>query len=338
MEEMIQRIAAERLGAAPAGAAPTDPAAAPAPAAAPPAAPTPKPVEVPAKAEAKTENDKGDELPVVYEVMFGDSDKRQLTQKQIASTFERYAALNDKHANMKPIIKMAAALMEKSGLPADQLATTMVGALKKAMMPNTQFGDNKLGEGVTVTQQKPADNETVSAQLDKWAQENSVAVPPGMREMFGEVSGMKGQLGQMMGMMQRVLQAGGQIGQGAQQAAAQAASAKKDATKQRIAQHLSFAQQKHQLPGDAFQDMLGFMAERGYTFEDFIDPQLADSVVGDFSRVRATPEMDRMRAILGKRSAVQGSMGTSPAAGGGAAKPTDDMLARLADKAIAKRG
>ena len=74
-----------------------------------------------------------------------------------------------------------------------------------------------------------------------------------------------------------------------------------------------------------------FAAERGYTMEDFADPQLTIKVMTDYKNNKSSPEMARLE-IMGKRQAFTGSVGQTANAGDMAS--LRDALAPLIDLQI----
>jgi hypothetical protein len=74
-----------------------------------------------------------------------------------------------------------------------------------------------------------------------------------------------------------------------------------------------------------------FAAERGYTMEDFVDPNLTIKVMQDFRNSMDSPEMERMRGIAQRRQAFTGSLGATPSAG---EAPAEDASAATFDRLV----
>ncbi|PWC63990.1 hypothetical protein TSH7_09945 [Azospirillum sp. TSH7] len=275
---------------------------------------------------------------VAYEIDFGETagGKRKLSPQQIKSTFERYSALNQRHATLKPGIELMQALIDKSGQPPEAVTAFLIDALK-----------GKIDKGTGTTGgQDPAKGEGAPGgahpfdptALDAWEKENAVTLPPGYKEGAGTIAALQRQVGELSGMLQQVLGQGAGMVDASRQAMQQATGMQTNALRAAIGQNLGAAQMKYQLPDDSQNDFLSFAAERGFTMEDFVDPTLTDKVVGDFSAVRSTPEMERLRGIHQRRQAFTGGIGSAPSAGG--TKPKgggDEEFASMLDHVYSKR-
>lgn len=367
MQELIQRIAQQRLGGAappPAmsgdatsptgGGAPPPPEAMGAPPEMPPGAMPPgappgmpqKPPEVPPTlmekaAVAGSPADEGDRMkdqPVMYQVPWGE-ETRDLTPEQIRGTFDRYSALNYKHANLKPFVELGDELMKRAppGTDPRDITRAMVAALTK----NPQMGQQREeqqqpGRG----QPRPETNADLSEQLEKWEQENAVALPPGYKELMSQVSGVGGQMGQMRAMLERVLGATDGVTQAAVMGRQQNEQQAVDLKKQLIANNMREVQQTLQLPQESAQDFLVFLAERGYTPLDLADKDLAIKVASDFKANLNSPEMDRLKSIHQRRQAFTGSLGGLPGSppSGGTPPAGGERLASMTDYALQRRG
>ena len=68
-----------------------------------------------------------EELSALYKIKIGDQE-RELTDAQIAGTFERYRDLNFKHSNMKPVIDTVSQLMERTGIDAETMNNEIIAA------------------------------------------------------------------------------------------------------------------------------------------------------------------------------------------------------------------
>ena len=80
-------------------------------------------------AEPAAEPVSNEELSAMYKIKMGDQE-RELSEQQIAGTFERYRDLNFKHSQMKPVIDTVSQLMERTGIDADMMNQEIIAALK----------------------------------------------------------------------------------------------------------------------------------------------------------------------------------------------------------------
>jgi len=284
-----------------------------------------------------------EELSALYKIKIGDSE-RELTDKQIAGTFERYRDLNFKHSQMKPVIDTVNQLMERTGLDADTMNNEIIAALK-AKQHNPQMGQQSNEPNATQQGEKrEAPNEMISGDmLSQYEEQNAVQLPPGYRELVAGRDAQSQQLAQMQMMMQQLLAQSQGVANAARQAGQQQAMDRGQLMQQRIGQNIDQAAQRHlgsQSPEMA-DDFLAYIYERGYTTDDFVDPALADRAMGDFANMRNQPEMERLRQAAQRRQAFSfnGTMGNT--AGGGAAAAADTApattLDKLTDAAMTKR-
>lgn len=290
-----------------------------------------------ANAAPVTEGDKMAEDAVVYEVDFG-GDKRKLTPQQIRGTYERYAALNAQHAAMKPIIELTSRLMERTKAKPEQLAQFMMTAMQAAAH-NPTLGQKQQQQSpptATTTDQPapPADDDPLAA----WERENAVSLPPGYRESASKMANIERMLAQTQQMLAQVLSGTRGVVDAAAATGADARARQIDAVKRQIANNLAAVQQALQLPDEAEQDFMMFAAERGYTMEDFADPELAMRVAQDFKNNMNSPEMERLRAIMQKRQAYTGSLGSPAGTGAAADQPAPSRFERMVQGAMASRG
>lgn len=318
-DDAIQRIVAAQLGETPTNQEP----------------PAPQETEAEKVQEQAAPKDEGDAQAapaIVYEIDFN-GEKRKLTPQQIAATFERYGALNRTHATVKPIVQMAEALMRESGRSAADVATFMVNAMK-AYAKNPTMGNTKGEE-----QDKPdAPNADIDDEaLAAWEAENAASLPPGYREMSKQMRALAQMQAETQRMMQMVLAQSRGVADAAAGSVAGAREQQVQAIKAHIANNLNRVQQALGLPDEAGRDFMTFATERGYTIEDFIDPDLAYKVASDFKNYMNSPEMERLRAIAAKRQAYSGSLGSAPANGAAEAQPKNDPLMRIYTKAAKER-
>jgi hypothetical protein len=264
----------------------------------------------------ETEGDKMAADAVIYEVEFGDGKTRQLTPAQIKSTFERYSALNYKNAQYKPVMDLVEQIMrENPGMDSKKLAEEMQN-IYKAQSANPTMGNTEGEKSGDYAKEAADQSGDLEAQLKKWEEENAASLPPGYKEMMqgqGQtVAQMQQQMAQMQQMLQAVLAQSQGVADAAKQGAQDTQQQQIQTVQQQIANNIDRVQQALQLPDDKAQDFMVFAAERGFTLEDFVDPQLTIKVMQDFKNSMDSPEMERMREIAKRRQAYTGSLGSSP--------------------------
>jgi len=294
----------------------------------------------------ETEGDKMDDDAVVYSVDFGDGQKRDLTPQQIKATFERYSSLNHKNAQYKPVLDLAEQIIkENPGLNSKQLAQEMENVYK-AQRSNPQMG-NTDGERSGDNQQKESAPEQgdIDTMLKQWEEDNAASLPPGYKDMMvgGQqtMAQMQQQLQETQQMLRQVMAQSQGVADAAKQGVQDGQTQQVDAVRQQIANNIDRVQQALQLPDDKAEDFMTFSAERGFTLEDFVDPQLTLKVMQDFRNQMDSPEMERMRKIAQRRQAYTGSLGSTPSATPGAesANPqSQSRLDKMADTIMQKRG
>lgn len=330
MAAAIDAVASQKMGVAPQQAAP-----------APQGEEKPAPKDtstdkVAEKGSPETEGDKIAADAVVYEIDFGDGNNRKLTPQQIKSTFERYSAMNYKNAQYKPVMDLVEQIMrENPGINSRQMAEQMHN-IYKAQQSNPTMGNT---EG---RQSGDKPTEDMDAMLKKWEDENAASLPPGYKEMMTQggqgMAEIKQQLAQTQRMLQQVMAQSAGVADAARQGMQQTQGQKIDAVRQQIANNIDRVQQALQLPDDKANDFMVFAAERGFTLEDFVDPQLTVKVMQDFKNNMDSPEMERMRGIAQRRQAFTGSLGSTPGAGGAQDAPSESTFDRFASAAMTKRG
>lgn len=334
--ENVARMAAQQMGAPAPGAA--QPVQQPAQPPAPQEAPTTDQEKAAEQGSPQTEGDRTSQEPVLYKVKIGDSE-RELTEAQIAQSLSRYAELNHRHAQNKPVMDLVDRLVERSGAQPDQVAKLLEASLK-AFTKNATFGG----------QQPPSPNEpgrqppraTPAGNMDdefrKYEEENAISLPPGYRETMDRLGRMEQALMANMGIMQRVLGQARQSGQAGMQAAQSAQQDRQSAVQKAIATNLDLAQEQYGLANEDAGAFMAWAGERGYTLEDFADGRLTMKIVGDFAATRNTPEFERLKSLAQRRSAVL-EAGAPGAAAGAPASPMagDDTLDRLGQQALSRR-
>ena len=345
-DDIVQRLAAQALGEQPPSPeaaaaatqqvptqqAPTAPQA--------PSAPAPTVGEIATElASPNTEGDNTELDAAVFDVDFGDGRTRQLNSKQIRDTFKRYSELNTKWSQnsqrmgqMEPLIGFAETLMQAAQQSGQQVSPQdIVGFLQQAIQ-----GGNSSSFGATGSQPQSGAPNSPDA-FAQWEEEHSIPLPPGVRESAARIQGLETQLQQTNGLLQQILQAQQGVAQTASAAANNAQQQNISAVQRSIANNLNQAQQYFQLPDDAEQEFFNFASARGYTIEDFVDPELTMAVVGDYKNNLNSPEMERLRSIAQRRQAYTGSMQTAAGAGAGTAPNADDQyFASLVEGAMKK--
>lgn len=297
------------------------------------------------KGSPDTEGDKISAEAIIYEVDFGDGNNRKLTPQQIKSTFERYSAMNYKNAQYKPVMDVVEQYMRANpNMTSKQVAETLVN-LQKAGEPNPVMGNTdgeKSGDYSKTAALKGGD---MDAMLSKWEEDNAASLPPGYKEMMlsqGQgMAQMQQQLAQTQQMLQAVLAQSSGVADAAKQGMQGAQSQQINAMRQSISNNIDKVQTALGLPDDKANDFMVFAAERGFTMEDFVDPQLTIKVMTDFKNNMDSPEMERMRAIAQRRQAYTGSMGSTPSASSSAeagASEGGSTFDKLAAMAMQKKG
>ncbi|CAB5220257.1 hypothetical protein UFOVP235_21 [uncultured Caudovirales phage] len=268
---------------------------------------------------------------VLYEVEFQPGQKRKLTPEQIKSTFDRYSALNYEHSQLKPVMEAAKAIMGHHGMDPMQFAQAMIETARSGREGPTTFGDTTRQNGPETTAKDfPADS--FEAKLKRWEEENAASLPPGYKEMMASQMQSQGQMQQMMQMMQHVMSKSAGVADAAKAMNDVGRDNRTQAIRQTIGSNVDRAQQALQLPDQAAQDFMVYASERGYTIEDFVDPQLTFKVMTDFRNNMNSPEMERLRGMAQRRQAFTGSLGSTPS--GGAATPPADQGGGTFDKLV----
>jgi hypothetical protein len=343
---LISQIAAQQLG--------PDPAAAAAPAQAPqpvdprtdPKAdnPTTKAEAISSRVSPKTESDQSrEEAFIEVEI---DGKREVLSASQIAGLKSRYRDLNFKNMNMKEI-EPAVDLIQNMVNSAKQNGRNVSGqdvaqflqSAIQAFVSNPTMGQQSNAAPSTPSGQDVATDD-FERELAQWERDNAVSVPPMYRNAAKMMNQLMAENQQMKMTVSQLLQQAGAINQEAGQQVQSAQQQTDMAYRQQAANNLNMAQQQFQLPDEAQDDFFDFAFGRGYTIEDFIDRDLTVRIMQDFSANRATPEMERLRALNQRRQAFTGASSAAPSMGGSpAAGSADDALMQsMAQAAMAKRG
>lgn len=328
---MIAAMSAPRLGEDPmAAAAAADPAADADPGAAADA--------VQKSAGPETEGDRAIEDPVdqFIRVTFGENDERVLSPTQIKSTFDRYRDLNYRHqtevAPYQPVLDFGRQLLEGARAQGHQVGpqevATFLDQAVRAYVGGAQANPNN--GAVTPQSGIPVQNPNESqssfeAELSAWEAENGMSLPPALRQAVQGYSALQAETGQLKGMLTQILQQAQGVAQTANQQVESANRSQSMVYRQAAVNNLQAAQQQYGLPDEAEEDFFAFAMERGYTIDDFIDPNLTIKVVGDFNAVRATPEMERLRSMAQRRQAYTGASRSAPGVTGSTPQPNPDQ-------------
>jgi hypothetical protein len=293
-------------------------------------------------AAAGAPNDEGTNTQadaVVYKVKFGDK-QRDLTPEQIASTFDRYSALNHKHATMKPIMEAAEAIMGHFNVQDPvQMAKVMIEQAKRGADGPATFGETQASNRGPETTARDMPADSFEAKLKRWEEENAASLPPGYKEMLHGQMQQQQMMQQMAEMMQGVMQKSAGVADAAQAMNTQNRDTRSQAIRSSIGTNVDRAQMALQLPDSAAQDFMVYASERGYTLEDFVDPSLTYKVMADFRNNMNSPEMERLRSMAQRRQAYTGSLGASPSGGGvaPAASEGGGTFDSLVNTAMAKK-
>lgn len=289
----------------------------------------------------ETEGDKMSADAIIYEIDFGETDNegnkknRKLTPQQIKSTFDRYSAMNFKNAQYKPITDVIENYMKANpGATPKQIAEQLEN-ISKAGESNPTMGNT---DGA-----KSQSPDEMSASLSKWEEDNAATLPPGYKEMMtangSGMAEMQTALAETQNMLKMVLANSQGVADAAKGQVQGAQNEQINAVRGQIANNIDRVQQALGLPDSAADDFMVFAAERGFTMEDFVDPQMTIKVMQDFKNNMDGPEMERMRGIAQRRQAFTGSLGATPSAGGNATpSPEGSTFDQFANSAMAKRG
>ena len=276
--------------------------------------------------------------------------KRQLTKKQIKSTLDRYRDLNYKWQDMKPVADIVSTLLgeaEKKGIKgtskdvADLIKASITAYLSNPTLGHQKDGVQSKETGPAKGEMSPPGDDNWEETLSSWEKENAVALPPGYKDSMKSSKELNSKVDRLMNLVQTAMQSanmGQQAISGAQSVAQQAAQTQMSATQTSIKNNLTQAAMAAQVDPSAQQDFLVFAMQRGYTPEDFIDPELASVVMQDYKANKDAPEINRLRSIAQRRQAFTGMVEGAP--GGAAAAPApggDPMLQSLIGKAMQSR-
>ena len=339
-QALIEQASAQQLGVAAPAPVQSPQAAAPQP-----QANQPTPQEVAAKGVSpSTEGDKQSaDAAQIMRLKFGDQD-RELSEAQVKGTFDRYSALNFKHQNLKPVVDLAekmlqAAQQKNPNASAKDLAKFMTAAAK-SQTHNPMMGKGSQNPEDAARAQivdTPAD---VDGMMKQWQDDNAVSLPPRFRETMDGMAEMKAQNQELRQMLQQVIQGQQSVTSSTQKQLDASDSREGNVMQQRIGNNLQQAQSSLGLPDDAEQEFMQFAYSRGYTVEDFIDPELTMMVAQDFKQNQDAPELERLRGITQKRQAFTGNASGAPAVSNQApaSSPDQTFIDAITNKTMTSRG
>lgn len=273
----------------------------------------------------KTEGEQQQQPAALVELDIGNGQKRQLTQSQILGMMDRYKNLNYQQMQAKPLLDAANSAMQELGMNQEQFLGHMQELMGKAKEKNTQFkGEDEHPNKVSAPPGQGADPQ-FDAELKAWEDQNAASLPPMYKEMLAQQRQMAQGIGIMHQMMQQLM--AGQQGQlrAAAQVSQQAQQMGTSNMREAIANNLNRVQQQLGLGDDTAQDFMTFSAERGYSLEDFLDPELTLKVATDFNNSINSGELSRLKDVAARRQAYTGASDQSAMGGAQAAQPNADL-------------
>ena len=340
-QDLIAQASAQQLGVSPPAAmAPQAP-----PASIAPQEMQPTPQEMGSQGVSpSTEGDKQSaDAAQIMRVKFGDDDMRELSEAQVKGTFDRYSALNFKHQNMKPVLDLAEKMLEAAqqknpNASAKDLAKFMTAAAK-SQTHNPEMGKGTQNPEASMAKQSQSGND-VDAMMKQWEDDNAVSLPPRFRETMDGMDEMRSQNSELRGLLEKVIQGQQGVNESTQKQLDSSDMREGNVIQQRIGNNLAQAQSALNLPDESEQEFMQFAYSRGYTVEDFIDPELTMTVAQDFKANQDAPELERLRGITQKRQAFTGNSSGTPAVSNQAPASTPDQtfIDAAAAKVMASRG
>lgn len=340
-QDLIAQASAQQLGVSPPAAmAPQAP-----PASIAPQEMQPTPQEMGSQGVSpSTEGDKQSaDAAQIMRVKFGDDDMRELSEAQVKGTFDRYSALNFKHQNMKPVLDLAEKMLEAAqrknpNASAKDLAKFMTAAAK-SQTHNPEMGKGTQNPEAAMAKQSQSGND-VDAMMKQWEDDNAVSLPPRFRETMDGMDEMRSQNSELRGLLEKVIQGQQGVNESTQKQLDSSDMREGNVIQQRIGNNLAQAQSALNLPDESEQEFMQFAYSRGYTVEDFIDPELTMTVAQDFKANQDAPELERLRGITQKRQAFTGNSSGTPAVSNQAPASTPDQtfIDAAAAKVMASRG
>jgi hypothetical protein len=278
----------------------------------------------------------------IFEFDLPNGQKRAMSKEQILGMAERYSKLNHKHATLKPVTDVIENFLQSNpNMSPAELAQTLQ-QLAAGGGGQTQFGKGGIndpdGDGTSKPGKRQERATPVSDDdFSRWETENASTLPPGYRDMHLNMRQMAEGMHQMMAMMQQVMGASAGHVDAARTAQQQSRQQQGQSIQATIGNNLDRAQAALKLPDESANDFMMFAQQRGYSFEDFVDPQLTYMVMQDFANNMQSPEMERMRQIHSRRTAYTSTAGQAPMGGGSQMSPEQKDFAEFADRTISQR-
>lgn len=273
----------------------------------------------------KTEGDAQQEGAAVFKLNTGNGQTREMSETQILGMMDRYKNLNYQQMQSKPLLDAATTAMQEMGMDQGQFLEHIQGLMAKAKEKNTQFGGQDDKPNKVSAPPGQGQDAGFDAQLKQWEDQNAASLPPMYRDMLMQQRQMFDGMGQMQAMMQQMI--AGQNGQlrAAAQINQQAQAQGSDNMRSAIANNLNRVQQSLGLHDDTAQDFMAFSSERGYSLEDFLDPDLTHKVATDFKNAMGSGELERLKAITQRRQAYTGASDQSAMGAGNAPQQNADL-------------
>lgn len=299
------------------------------------------------KAAPQTEASQMRAEPVIFELPGKDGKPgRKLTSSQVEGVLDRYSALNYEHAQLKPVIELAKQLLgQNPGMTPADLADAVV-SMAQAQQHNPVMGrgareqvatQQGLPPGSQGQNNRPAGIMLDDEALKRWETENAAQLPPGYRDMMGMLSQLAPAIQQQGSLLQRLLAQSAGVADAARETTQNAQQQAMMAMRQSIGNNLDRAQQALGLPTERANDFMVYAGERGYTLEDFSDPQLTYKVMRDFRNDLMSGEVERLRGIQTKRQSYTGTVGGAPGQGGAQGQTQPSEFDSFVNRQLAKR-
>ena len=293
------------------------------------AVPEEKPTALEQSSEAVSPNTEADKQKdeAFIKVMFGEGDERTLSNQQIKDTYDRYRNLNYQHqtevAPNKPILDFVGQIKSnvKAETGQDVKADDIVQFLQAASM--AYMKNPTMGGQTDPTPDSPGiDVKAINDEMAQWEEDNAVSLPPQYKQAAGMMQNLQSENAQIKQMLAQMQQSSAGLAENAQGMVAEAQNTQGNAMRQLAANNLDTAQATLGLADDLQESFFEFAYGRGYTVEDFIDPQLTMQVATDFKNNMNSPEMERLKEIAVRRQAFTGNISGTPSASGVASNTT----------------
>ena len=315
------------------------------------------------KASPNTEGDKVKASPVIKvprfdakgEQMKGDKGEplfTEMSEKQAAGIFARYPQANHASAQLRalepvfrPVMDMVAQYKKDNPNATKEDIAGVVESLIKGAKPEPTMGHTAPDAGKA--EETPPNAQSLKEQLEAYKEENAVDLPPGYESMMEFIDKQKSagsdpRLDNIEKMLTTVLaQAQGNTDAAAVTMQDSRAQQQKN-MEQTIRNNLNSASQEFGITKEDRDAFSVYMAERGYDFSDFFEPDFTRIVMKDFATFKNSEEAKVLAEQHNKRrAAIQetGGLGSSPAGGDstGAISGDDETFAGVIDGIYQKR-